>query len=78
MPIYEYYCPDCKEKFEKLCRFNQVNEAASCPRCKHNSKRVLSRFAMFTKDSSGFTAPISGGGGGCSTCGSSNCSTCHN
>lgn len=78
MPIYEYYCPECKEKFEKLCRFSQADEAAACPKCKHTSKRVISKFASFSKDSSGMTAPIAGSGGGCSTCGSTNCSSCHN
>ncbi len=78
MPIYEYYCSDCQNKFEKLCRMSQVDDAADCPKCKKSSKRVLSRFASFSKDSGGMTTPVAGGGGGCATCGSSNCTSCHN
>lgn len=77
MPIYEYYCPNCKEKFEKLCRFSQVNDGADCPKCNHTAKKVVSRCASFSKDSNGMTAPVAGSGG-CSTCGSSDCTSCHN
>lgn len=77
MPIYEYYCTDCKEKFELLRPFSRIDEPAGCPKCKKGSKRILSRFASFSKDASGNTAPVSGGGGGCSTCGGGSCSSCN-
>lgn len=75
MPIYEFYCPDCKEKFELLRHISQVYEPACCPKCKKSSSKVLSKFASFSKDSSGVTTPATGSG--CATCGVSNCTTCH-
>ena len=74
MPIYEYYCPECKEKFELLRAFSQMNEATVCPKCKKSSKKIMSRCASFSKDSSGAAAPVTGGG--CASCGSSGCTSC--
>lgn len=32
MPVFEYYCPDCKAEFEELQR--QGAPCAPCPKCK--------------------------------------------
>lgn len=32
MPVYEYYCPDCKAEFEELQR--QGSPPVPCPKCK--------------------------------------------
>jgi putative FmdB family regulatory protein len=77
MPIYEYVCSDCKCRFELLRPVSRSGEDAGCPKCKKASKRVPSRFASFEKTVDGNSAPIAGGGGGCSSCGASSCSTCH-
>ncbi|MFC1987373.1 FmdB family zinc ribbon protein [Chloroflexota bacterium] len=74
MPIYEYACPDCGLKFEVLRPLSQAGEAASCPKCKQNAKRILSTFACFSTNDSGLTASV--GGSSCSSCGSTGCSTC--
>ncbi len=74
MPIYEYVCPHCEVKFEKLRPLSQAKESATCPECKEISERVLSVFASFSKDESGLTSPV--GGNSCSTCSSGSCSTC--
>jgi len=74
MPIYEYGCPECKNKFEKMRPFSQSNEPAACPACQTESRRVFSKFACFSKSEGGVSAPV--GGGGCAGCSSSNCSTC--
>ena len=76
MPIYEYYCPACKQKFELLRSFSRSEEPVCCPECKTDSKKILSKFASFSKDSGGTVTPVSGSGGGCSTCGSSGCTSC--
>ena len=78
MPIYEYVCPDCKTKFELMRPMSRSGEPADCPKCKRTANRALSRFACRSSNEFGTTAPIAGGGGGCASCGSSNCSTCHN
>jgi putative FmdB family regulatory protein len=77
MPIYEYVCDDCKTKFELMRPLSKSSEPGDCPACKGQAKRILSRFACFTASESGDLAPV-GGGGGCASCGSSNCTTCHN
>jgi putative FmdB family regulatory protein len=35
MPIYEYSCSQCDERFEKLLKFSQMTEplAEACPTC---------------------------------------------
>ncbi len=33
MPIYEYRCQDCGEKFEKLVRGNSGQPELTCPNC---------------------------------------------
>jgi putative FmdB family regulatory protein len=33
MPIYEYKCRDCGEKFEKLVRSTSDHEDPTCPVC---------------------------------------------
>lgn len=38
MPIYEYQCEKCGERFEKLVRFDALSPQVKCPRC--GSSRV--------------------------------------
>lgn len=74
MPIYEYYCPVCKSKFEQLRRVSQANEKAPCPQCHQEAERVLSTFACFCTNESGVVAPV--GGSSCASCGASSCDAC--
>lgn len=62
MPLYEYVCPTCEVKFEKLRPMTNGHEAA-CPACGTESPRVLSMFAAFSKGSNGEMAAV--GGVGC-------------
>jgi len=43
MPIYNFECPKCKNKFEELS-FNINNPEEPCPKCKTLSKRVMGCF----------------------------------
>jgi putative FmdB family regulatory protein len=71
MPIYEYRCAGCDERFEELVRNPDV--AVSCPECRGEQvERLLSTFAgvggsMGTKaDYSRLMANVGrSGGGGC-------------
>jgi putative FmdB family regulatory protein len=54
MPMYEYRCPDCDTRFEKLRRMSEAEEACDCPAC--SSKKA-------TRQLSGFAAVTAGGGG---------------
>jgi len=49
MPIYEYICDDCGNKFEKLVRRNQ--DAIACPSCgESHLKTALSTFAAHSSN----------------------------
>jgi putative FmdB family regulatory protein len=74
MPIYEYSCPACQQKFEAIRPLTRSGEKGVCPRCGAPSERALSLFSSFSKNSSGVSMPV--GGGGCSSCSSGSCSTC--
>lgn len=74
MPIYEYVCSDCKNKFELLKPMSQAGKAAVCPKCGGKAGRVLSRFSSRADDSMDF--PDYGGGSSCSTCSTGSCDSC--
>ena len=73
MPLYEYYCPACAQKFELLRPMTRSNDPALCAQG-HRAKRVLSSFSSFTKGTDGSTAPV--GGSPCASCAADSCSTC--
>lgn len=77
MPIYEYYCADCRTKFDARRPMNQADAAIGCKHCESTrTSRILSLFATFSSDkSSGSTQTMSGGFGGC--CGGGSCSCSH-
>jgi putative FmdB family regulatory protein len=79
MPIYEYRCESCSEKFEVLTRFAERDTAQVCPACEGTKTRVLvSSFAFAGSGESsesldfGGTESTGGGccGGACGSCGS--------
>ena len=46
MPLYEYSCQDCDQKFEKLIRSGNRDQEAVCPSCgSTRTKRAISLFA---------------------------------
>ncbi len=46
MPIYEYICPQCNGRFQKLVRGFHNPEGLACPRCGNTEvSRAISRFA---------------------------------
>ncbi|MCE7983062.1 MAG: zinc ribbon domain-containing protein [Caldilinea sp. CFX5] len=73
MPLYEYFCPTCKDTFEQLRPAQKADEATTCPACRQpSSQRVLSIFASSVKSEGGGAAmpmsmPMAGGccGGAC-------------
>jgi putative FmdB family regulatory protein len=67
MPIFEYECPSCGNRFDKLIRGGASGEIA-CPKCGgSNTKRVMSVFASF--NSSGGTGGSASFGGTCAPSG---------
>ncbi len=75
MPIYEYVCPACEDKFELIRPLSQSTEAATCPKCEKSAERILSSFACFSTDERGLSSMI--GGNSCSSCGAASCDTCN-
>ncbi len=63
MPLYEYYCSDCKSRFELLCM-----------KC-HSEKvrRLLSVFAFAGSDSEGSSFDDMGPSTGTCACGGGSC-----
>jgi len=71
MPLYEYFCPTCGHKFEKLQPMTA--NGADCTNCEQPARRAISVFAAVSKGGEEPAAmsplpPLSGGGccgGGC-------------
>lgn len=63
MPLYEYFCSDCHNRFEALRPANQADAMIECERCQGlHTLRVLSVFAAV---SNGQAMPGTSGGCGC-------------
>ncbi|MFQ6090515.1 MAG: zinc ribbon domain-containing protein [Candidatus Bipolaricaulia bacterium] len=62
MPIYEYQCLECGEKFEKLVRsMNNPTSEVKCPKC--GGRKVEKAFSAFgIRISSSASVPV------CPTC----------
>jgi putative FmdB family regulatory protein len=52
MPIYEFKCCSCGEKFEAYCGLSGQAEEIKCPRCgKPELERIFSTFSTKSKGS---------------------------
>lgn len=45
MPLYEYVCPSCDERFEARRSMAEASDPVDCPNGHTGSRRVLSMFA---------------------------------
>lgn len=64
MPIYEYICDSCNERFEKIV-INKQQEI-TCPKC--SSQKATIQLSVFTTAGNSSSTPsggFTGGGGGC-------------
>lgn len=72
MPLYEYLCEECTERFTLLQPMNASAGETACPKCgRMHVRRLFSAFAARTDgsgESFGSSDPSSGGGCG-SSCG---------
>ncbi len=48
MPIYEYFCPNCKNEFELRLSFSEADCTPLCPKCYSEAQRLISSFACKT------------------------------
>ena len=68
MPIYEYSCESCGNKFEKLVRRTEDAMESGCPSCgKKHLQQEYSTFAARANSSPGASEMPSCGGGMCMT-----------
>jgi len=79
MPLYEYYCTDCRTTFDRIRPMNQADAPVECENCaSSHTSRTLSIFATHIKGdsskSAAMTSNMSNVGGGC--CGGA-CSCAH-
>jgi putative FmdB family regulatory protein len=65
MPIYEYWCQECKISFEKLRAMDSKDSDVACPRCSSAVKRMVSVFAVSSRSGGGGEQYPTGGGCGC-------------
>lgn len=65
MPLYEYECSACGNRFETLV--NSSNTETACPSC--NSADVKKLLSVFAAGSSGSTATPACGNAGCGSSG---------
>lgn len=71
MPIYEYRCGKCGQKFELIRSFSEADAVCECPGCHStDNKRQLSKVNAFSDGTS------LSGSSQCGSCSSGNCSCC--
>ena len=71
MPIYEYFCVDCRTKFEALRPMARADDAIACEACGWGrTARVLSVFAIKSGDGA---SVMESPGGGCACGGACAC-----
>lgn len=77
MPLYEYRCATCGERFELLRSMSRSTETATCPAGHRRAERVVSVFAAQIKGGDGASLPMGAGGGGCGGCAGGACACGH-
>ena len=73
MPLYEYICDDCDERFDALRSIADADTPISCPQCGgEHTRRAISLLSAI-----GSEGVIAGAGSSCESCApSSACATC--
>jgi putative FmdB family regulatory protein len=72
MPIYEYYCLDCRDHFEAVRSIKDADALIRCVKC--GGEQTSRKISVFYAQSAGRV--VAGGNGGCSSCSGGACSTC--
>lgn len=72
MPIYEYVCLDCGERFELMRSMKDADALTACQQCaSEHTSRMLS---LFFASSGGRV--VAGSGPSCAGCTGGSCATC--
>jgi putative FmdB family regulatory protein len=73
MPLYEYFCLDCRQRFDAIRKILQADEPIRCHHCEGESTtRALALIAAPVRGASEGSGQPMGGGGCCG--GSCGCS----
>ncbi len=73
MPLYEYYCSDCRAKFELLVSHQHADDIV-CIKCRSEKvRRLLSVFVSPRADDDDGYEELSASSMGSCGCGSGNC-----
>jgi|HubBroStandDraft_4_1064222.scaffolds.fasta_scaffold482858_2 putative FmdB family regulatory protein len=77
MPIYEYLCEQCNERFEHLAlrSADRDSKAAACPRC--GSRRHSLQFSVFAPGANGNGKSVSSQSASASSCCGGSCGCGH-
>lgn len=74
MPVYEYFCNDCRAVFEVLRPMADRDRDAACPLCESRSSTpLMSRVSVRAAGAAYEAASGGGGGGGCACGGACSC-----
>jgi putative FmdB family regulatory protein len=63
MPLYEYTCQECQNRFEVLQRIGEGAEGVQCPEC--DSDDIEKEFSTFASASDSGGMSFGGGSGAC-------------
>lgn len=74
MPIYEYICKNCGERFEMLRSINDADSPTPCKSC-HSTQTQRALSVFFAQ--SGAQIIAGGNSTGCAGCSGGSCSTCN-
>ncbi|MBI2251559.1 MAG: zinc ribbon domain-containing protein [Armatimonadetes bacterium] len=76
MPIYEFKCSHCNNKFEEICASDLEIKDLTCPNC--GNKELKRLISLFSSSRGSLTQGENFGdsGSSCSSCASRQCSTC--
>ena len=72
MPIYEYVCLDCRNRFEVIRSMREADDPIDCEAC--HSEHTSRMLTVFYAHSSG---KVVAGNGGCSSCSGGSCASCN-
>lgn len=73
MPVYEYLCKNCGERFEELILTPSDEKGMVCPHCKSSRiKREMSSFGIASSEAGISSSDTSA----CASCKSKSCVTC--
>ncbi len=74
MPLFEYHCLECHNRFERLRPAEQRDQPPTCPTCGGTRvKRTISAFATVRAVGQAGGSQAAGGGGGCACGGNCGC-----